>query len=158
MKKLILMFVVLISLTELVFAAVTDDDVWYLTQKIREVEKELGYRLEITSTYRSWDEQISLMRKFDEATLIKWYEIDTASAFIKYKNGELEKEQLVEVMKKNPLIKHPNGLAVDIGINSSGLTDDQVDDVIKALKGKGLYVLDERRYKQSCLHVSRKMR
>lgn len=45
-----------------------------------------------------------------------------ALAFIKYKNGELEKEQLIEVMQVCPYIKHPRGLAVDIGVNSSGLS------------------------------------
>ena len=58
----------------------------------------------------------------DESTLNSWYGAGVTLAFIKYKNGELEKEQLIEVMQVCPYIKHPRGLAVDIGVNSSGLS------------------------------------
>ena len=155
MKKLVLMFVVFISLTELMFASVPDDDVLYLTLMVKEVERELGLNLVITSTYRTWDEQIRLMWGKDKSTLISWYGVDVASAFIKYKNGELGKEQLIGVMKQCPFIKHPRGLAVDIGVNSSGLSPVQVDAVKETLKRKGLYVFDERSYNEPCIHVSR---
>ena len=158
MKKLVLMFVILISLTEFVFASATDDDVWYLTQKVREVGRELDLNLVITSTYRTWDEQIKLMWKRSESTLKRWYGPVVASSFIKYKNGELEKEALIEVMDACPYIKHPKGLAVDIGVNSSGLSPYQVEEVKKALERKGLYVLDERSDNEPCIHVSRSMK
>jgi len=155
MKKLVLMFVVFISLTELMFASVPDDDVLYLKRMVKEVERDLGLNLVITSTYRSWESQIFLMRKRDVSTLISWYGVDVASAFIKYKNGELGKEQLIEVMKQCPFIKHPKGLAVDIGVNSSGLSPIQVEKVKDALEKKGLYVFDEISYGEPCIHVSR---
>ena len=155
MRKLVLMFTVLVSLTGFSFAAAHDGDVLYLIQNIREVERELGYRLVITSTYRSWEEQIGLMWNKDVSTLNTWYGADVASAFIKYKNGELEKEALIEVMDACPYIKHPKGLAVDIGVNSSGLSPYQVEEVKKALERKGLYVFDERSDNEPCIHVSR---
>lgn len=158
MRKLVLMFTVLVSLTGFSFAAAHDGDVLYLIQNIREVERELGYRLVITSTYRSWEEQIGLMWKRSESTLNTWYGADVASAFIKYKNGELEKEALIEVMDACPYIKHPKGLAVDIGVNSSGLSPYQVEEVKKALERKGLYVFDERSDNEPCIHVSRSMK
>lgn len=158
MRKLVLMFVILISLTEFVFTSATDDDVWYLTQKVREVGRELDLNLVITSTYRTWDEQIRLMWKRDKSTLNSWYGSDVASAFVKYRNGELGKEELLKVMKQCPYIKHPNGLAVDIGVNSSGLNPYQVEEVKKALERKGLYVYDERSYNEPCIHVSRSMK
>lgn len=98
MKKLVLMFVILISLTEFVFTSATDDDVWYLTQKVREVGRELDLNLVITSTYRTWDEQIRLMWKRDKSTLNSWYGSDVASAFVKYRNGELGKEELLKLV------------------------------------------------------------
>ena len=61
-------------------------------------------------------------------------------------------------MKQCPYIKHPNGLAVDIGVNSSGLNPYQVEEVKKALERKGLYVYDERSYNEPCIHVSRSMK
>ena len=162
MKKLVLMFVLFISLTELMFAsdsgygfAMGNDDVQYLKYKVREVETELGLDLVITDTYRTWDEQIKLMWKRDESTLTSWYGADVASTFIKYRNGELGKEELLKVMKQCPYIKHPNGLAVDIGVNSSGLNDYQVKKVKDALERKGLYVFDERSFQEPCIHVSR---
>ena len=157
MKKLVLMFVVFISLTELMFASVPDDDVLYLTRMVKEVGRELGLNLVITSTYRSWDEQIYLMSDKNVSTLNSWYGPDVASAFMKYKNGELGKEELLKVMKQCPYIKHPNGLAGDIGENSSGLKDYQVKKVKDALERKGLYVFDERSYNEPCIHVSRSM-
>lgn len=158
MKKLVLMFTVLVSLTGFAFAAAHDGDVLYLIQNIREVERELGYRLVITSTYRSWEEQIGLMWNKDVSTLNTWYGPVVASSFIKYKNGELEKEALIEVMDACPYIKHPKGLTVDIGVNSSGLSPYQVEEVKKALERKGLYVFDERSDNEPCIHVSRSMK
>lgn len=162
MKKLVLMFTVLVSLTGFAFASdsgyggsIGNDDVQYLIYKIGEVEKELGYHLVITDTYRTWDEQIKLMWNRSESTLKRWYGPVVASAFIKYKNGELEKEALIEVMDACPYIKHPKGLAVDIGVNSSGLSPYQVEEVKKALERKGLYVFDERSDNEPCIHVSR---
>lgn len=43
---------------------------------------------------------------------------------------------------------------MDIGISSSGLTDEQVNAVIAALKEEGLYVFDERQDGINCLYVS----
>ena len=151
------MFLFFISLTGFVLASVPNDDVLYLTKKVREASEELGLNLVITSTYRSWDEQIYLTSDKSVSTLNIWHGADVASAFIKYKNGELKKERLIEVMKQCPFIKHPKGLAVDIGVNSSGLSPYQVEEVKKALERKGLYVLDERSDNEPCIHVSRSM-
>lgn len=58
-------------------------------------------------------------------------------------------------MKQSPFIKHPQGLAVDIGVNSTGLSPVQVNAVKDILKRKGVYVYDERNYSEPCIHVSR---
>ena len=164
-EKLVFMFAVFLIAREIVFASdsgyggvIGDDDVQYLIYKIGEVEKELDYHLVITDTYRTWDEQIKLMWNRSKSTLNSWYGADVASALMKYKNGELEKEELIEVMNACPYIKHPKGLAVDIGVNSSGLSSYQVEAVKKALKRKGLYVFDERSHNEPCIHVSRSMK
>lgn len=95
------------------------------------------------------------MNKQSEATLRQWYGDTTAKAFMDYKNGKITEKSLITVMEKNSLIKHPNGLAIDIGINKSGLSESQVNQVIKALSAKGLYVFDERPNGNPCIHVSR---
>lgn len=64
---------------------------YILQKKVREVAGELGLNLVTTSTYHSWEYQIYLMRDKNVSTLNSWYGPDIASAFIKYKNGELGK-------------------------------------------------------------------
>ena len=152
MKKRIYYFVVLMVLTSVQLFA---DDIEYLTSKIYEVGKDLNLSLQISSTYRSWEQQINEMQGKDYDTLLNWYGQSTADAFIEYQEGKRSKDSLVANMKKNNLIKHPNGLAVDIGINKSRLSDVDADRVIEALRNKGLYVKDERPQGNSCIHVSR---
>ena len=156
MKKKILLICALLIAGSFVFA----DDVQFLTDMVQEVSEELDLNLVITNGKRSWDEQLESMRrgsKDDEATLKNWYGSETASAYLNYRNGQISKNELIDIMKRNPLMKHPAGLAVDIGINSSGLNNAQVDKVIAALKAKGLYVKDERPQGNSCIHISRSM-
>lgn len=151
MKKIILCLVILLTSVCFTFA----DDVQYLRAKVQEVSQELGLNLVITGDYRSWDRQIDLMWTKDESTLKKWYGSETASAFMKYKSGNISKDTLLSIMKNNTLIKHPNGLAVDIGINSSGLNNSQAEEVKKALQAKGLYVFNEINDGTPCIHISR---
>lgn len=153
MKKNILFFVILVSTVCFAFA----DDVQYLRQKVQEVADELGYNLVIVDDYRTWDKQVELMLDIKASTLKKWYGEETSTALINFKNGKLSKDKLISILKKNPLIKHPLGLAVDIGVNSSNLTDAQAEEVKTALEKKGLYVLNEIVDDNPCIHVSRKM-
>lgn len=149
-KALSILFILIFSLFSL-FA----NDIAFLTKKVAEVSDELNLNLVITCTYRSWESQIAAMDRQSESVLERWYGEPTAKTFMNYKNGKISYAELLETMKDNHLIKHPNGLAVDIGVNSSGLSAAQVQQVKKALTAKGLYILDETTDGNPCIHVSR---
>lgn len=149
-KKIIMVLMVLCIAYLSVFA----DDVPYLTQKIKDVATKLELNLVITGDKREWAKQIELMSDKNFETLKRWYGEDTATTYIKYKNGEIDINTLISKMENNPLMQHPAGKAVDIGISSSRLTEEQVNAVIAALREEGLYVFDERQDGINCLHVS----
>jgi hypothetical protein len=152
-KSIALVFVLALGI-----APVFADDIAFLTQKVAKVSDDLGLRLAITSTFRTYDQQIDAMRGKSQTTLTKWYGADTAQAFAEFENGARSRNSLLKDLQDNVLIKHPKGLAVDIGVNSSGLSPAQKDRVVAALKAEGLYVLDEVVDGNPCIHVSRSMR
>lgn len=151
MNKKVIMLLMVLCITYLSSFA---DDIPYLTQKIENVAAKLELNLVIIGDKRDWSKQIELMSDKNFETLKRWYGEDTATAYIKYKNGEIDVDTLMSKIKNNSLMQHPAGKAVDIGISSSGLTDEQVNAVIAALKEEGLYVFDERQDGINCLYVS----
>ena len=169
----------------------------YVTDTVETVGNDEGYSLIISNSNRTWEEQVDFMKiNYDRNTSSldmydRWNRTDIKPSFIKYVNGQITKQELIEVLQKYPnTFQHIAGNAVDIAIDSSyylnnelesrkyiddegntiyspnkmglkkyidneGVIHDEVDDVINALKKKGLDCFDERKYSVKCIHIHR---
>lgn len=101
MNKKVIMLLMVLCITYLSSFA---DDIPYLTQKIENVAAKLELNLVIIGDKRDWSKQIELMSDKNFETLKRWYGEDTATAYIKYKNGEIDVDTLMSKIKNNSLM------------------------------------------------------
>ena len=170
MKKVGLFLV--FALCGIAFALTTADVERIIKEVERELKNERGeqkYYLHIADRNRTWEGQAyemqNMYRNFpDDARDVYGFADDLWNALVRYSNGSMSEYDFIKVLQKyRAHFKHVGGNAVDISLSRSRRVDinrtgidkernrDEIDEIQRALSGKGLSYIDESNIK--CLHV-----
>lgn len=166
MKKIGLFLV--FALCGIAFALTTADVERIIKEVERELKNERGeqkYYLHIHDRSRTWERQAyemrDMYRKFP-GTARKQYAFadDLWNALVRYSDDSMSEYDFIKVLQKyRSHFKHVGGNAVDISlsrskrvdINKTGIDGGELNEIRRALSGKGLSYIDESEI--SCLHV-----